>query len=233
MVERFMIAGPDRASEVATTRVVKGMNKTDKDTVQAIHTYEDAELGDKLIWTAAFPLPEIGDMVYITMNGIGYAKVKGYFASHLESGDNYIGTMCLAICPPEWLVKQNAEDRHDMRRPDWYRAGIGCEFGTEIRPLAEGEVVPPVAALAAERKRKAAAWKRKVAKERKAERAAQEAKWAADAAEKAADEISIEITVDAAWAEVDRERMEKAIDREIDAAAERPTWTVAGGKNWR
>jgi len=177
MIERFMIDGPDRATEVVTVR------QTGDGRDQTIHVYEDANLGDKVMWTAAFPLPEIGDWIYITMNGIGYAQVQGYFASHLDDGTAYIGTMSKAICPPKWLVDQQAEHALDARRPEWSRRGLGCEFGTEIRPLASGEAVPTVEALTAERKKKEAAWKRKLAKERKAEKAVREARWAAEAAE--------------------------------------------------
>jgi hypothetical protein len=81
-----------------------------------------------LKWSAPFPLPEIGTRIYITMNGIGWAIVKGYFSS-----DEYLGVMTFATRPPKWLREQYKNSKAEAHSPQWVRDGIGCEFGTEIR----------------------------------------------------------------------------------------------------
>lgn len=89
--------------------------------------YRDAS-GVEMKWSAPFPLPAIGDRVYITLNSIGWAHVKGYFE---EAG--YLGVMTLATRPPAWLRDQLRRDQlsgHHL--PDWRNRGIGCEFGAEI-----------------------------------------------------------------------------------------------------
>lgn len=89
------------------------------------------ENGNPLKWSANFPLPEIGSRVYIILNRIGWAVVKGYFA---EAG--YLGVMTLATNPPKWLRdqrKRNQKDPRFVNSPDWVKEGIGCEFGAEIQ----------------------------------------------------------------------------------------------------
>jgi len=89
--------------------------------------YQSAE-GEMLKWSAPFPLPNVGDRVYITLNNIGWGTVKGYFS---EAG--FLGCMTLAENPPEWLVKQRERDRKTPTpKPAWVLAGIGCEFGAEL-----------------------------------------------------------------------------------------------------
>jgi len=87
--------------------------------------------GQRLYWSAPFPVPDLGDKVTITMNSIGRAVVVGYF----EEG-GYLGVMTKATNPPKWLVEQRARDhnRADFAsKPQWYKDGIGCEFGSEIK----------------------------------------------------------------------------------------------------
>lgn len=88
--------------------------------------YLDAE-GKEMLWSAKFPIPAIGQRIYINMNGIGWAVVKGYFESC-----GYVGVMTLPTRPPKYLRDQNKADRKDLSKPQWYRDGIGCEFGSEI-----------------------------------------------------------------------------------------------------
>lgn len=116
VVEKFFIERP----------VFTGRMTERTDMMPPMLVYADSE-GQELKWSATFALPEIGQRIYVTMNGIGYAEVKGYFSS-----DGYVGVMTLAENPPKWLVKQNARDRNDASKPRWYRDGIGCEYGVEI-----------------------------------------------------------------------------------------------------
>jgi len=51
--------------------------------------YLDKE-GRILSWTASFPLPPIGARVFITVNQIGWAEVRGYFRSGERRGDGTI-----------------------------------------------------------------------------------------------------------------------------------------------
>lgn len=83
---------------------------------------------EMLKWSAPFPLPNVGDRVYILLNSIRWATVKGYFS---EAG--FLGCMTLAENPPEWLRKQRKrEEKSDRDQPQWVRDGIGCEFGAEL-----------------------------------------------------------------------------------------------------
>ena len=89
--------------------------------------YLDAS-GKEMWWSAEFPIPAIGQRIFITMNGIGWAVVKGYFES-----EGYVGVMTIATRPPKWLRDQHKRDLKSGRAlPGWMREGIGCEFGTEI-----------------------------------------------------------------------------------------------------
>jgi len=89
------------------------------------------DFGDqRLKWSAPFPLPALGTRVYITMNNIGWATIEGFFAE-----DGYLGVMTRAEAPPQWLVEQRKRDLTNPRhahQPDWWKQGIGCEFGAEI-----------------------------------------------------------------------------------------------------
>jgi len=89
------------------------------------------DFGDqRLKWSAPFPLPALGTRVYITMNNIGWASIEGFFAE-----DGYVGVMTRAEDPPQWLREQRLRDRANPRhadKPDWWKQGIGCEFGAEI-----------------------------------------------------------------------------------------------------
>ncbi len=110
MTERFFILTPTPTDQQA----------------DGFPVYLDAE-GKPMKWSGKFPIPAIGTTVNIRLNGIGLAEVKGYFESC-----GFVGVMTLPKNPPRWLVKQNREDCKDKRRPQWYREGIGCEFGNEI-----------------------------------------------------------------------------------------------------
>lgn len=125
MTERFFILTP-----TPTGRTVKHPTSNNQ-----MQVYLDAS-GKEMLWSADFPIPPIGARVFITMNGIGWARVKGYFVSECLSGD-YVGVMTLATNPPTWLRRQHREEVKAYNKgaysmPDWQVEGIGCEFGTEI-----------------------------------------------------------------------------------------------------
>jgi hypothetical protein len=96
-----------------------------KDEGFALYDFE----GERLRWSAPFPLPAIGTRIYITMNSIGWATVEGFFAE-----DGYLGVMTKAENPPQWLLeqRQRAATRYTPETPEWLKRGIGCEFGAEI-----------------------------------------------------------------------------------------------------
>ncbi len=96
-----------------------------------VHLYTDGRTMEALKWSADFPVPNVGDKILITMNGIGWAHVVGYFSSETDGG-TYLGVMTRATRPPAWLRRQQREYAKDATKPHWYRDGIGCEFGTEI-----------------------------------------------------------------------------------------------------
>jgi hypothetical protein len=90
------------------------------------HAVYLTESGQRLFWSADFPLPEIGERVVITMNTIGPAIVRGYFSEH-----GYLGLMTYATRPPKWLRDQNKRNANP-NDPEWVKQGIGCEFGAEL-----------------------------------------------------------------------------------------------------
>ena len=88
-------------------------------------------------WSNTTPLPNIGDWVKIIMNKIGPGEVVGYFAAWGGGEDPetnwYVGVMTKALKPPAWLKKQQKESAGMMDKPQWYRDGVGCEFGMEVK----------------------------------------------------------------------------------------------------
>lgn len=120
--EKFFISQPV-ASAVITYKSLDGNMRT-------VQGYTSD--GETLKWSACFPLPAIGSRVYVTMNGIGWSVVKGYW-----SAAGWLGVMTLPENPPAYLRKQQREmNRTGMYcgkpAPGWMLAGIGCETGAEI-----------------------------------------------------------------------------------------------------
>jgi hypothetical protein len=117
MTERFFIPEPVPTGEMSEPRSLD----------EATFPLYREDDGNLLKWSAKFPLPKIGDRIFVRMNGIGWAVVKGYFAS-----EDYLGVMTKATKPPAYLRQQHRRNAKDMSKPQWIREGIGCEFGTEI-----------------------------------------------------------------------------------------------------
>jgi hypothetical protein len=86
--------------------------------------------GDKMVWSNDRPLPELGQKIKVTMNGIGFATVIGYFSETVNEG-SYIGVMAVPHNPPQWLKKQNRDGAAKADKPLWYRAGVMCVYGAE------------------------------------------------------------------------------------------------------
>jgi hypothetical protein len=112
--ERFFIATPIPSLEI----------KTDSDN-NTFPVYLN-EKGKPMMWSGAFPVPAIGSRVFIKMNNIGWAVVKGYFESC-----GYVGVMTLPVNPPAWLREQLNEPK-GPNCPDWVREGVGREFRSEL-----------------------------------------------------------------------------------------------------
>lgn len=87
--------------------------------------------GEAMVWTNAKPIPALGSKVTITMNGIGPAKVVGYFYESVHDGA-WVGIMTLPTKPPQWLKEQNAKGIINANHPIWWRLGIGCTYGCEV-----------------------------------------------------------------------------------------------------
>jgi len=112
--DRFFIPPPSPTSETRTG---------EDDNLLPVYLEEN---GGLLLWSGDFPLPAIDSRVFVNVNNIGWALVKGYYASA-----GYLGVMTLPINPPMWLCEQWLEDK-DSERPEWAKQGIGCEFGSEL-----------------------------------------------------------------------------------------------------
>lgn len=97
---------------------------------------------DKLTWSRDDnDLPDVGDEIHATMNGLGPAKVVGYCTeSHAGyemqgkqyPGSNYLFLVCQLTDPPEWWVKQSTERMEDNDKPCAMVAAImGREWNRE------------------------------------------------------------------------------------------------------
>ena len=65
-------------------------------------------------------IPRIGEVVDVTLNGIGLAEVTGYTEEY-----GYVGVVILPQNPPEWYARQNGEGAE------------GVVFGTEFQRIKE------------------------------------------------------------------------------------------------
>ncbi len=101
---------------------------------QTLSIYLDGESRLPMKWSAKFPLPVVGTRVFVTMNGLGWAKVVGYWAAGEPTGSQWLGIMTRLEKPPVWLKKQRKRQSETWNEltPQWIRDGIGCETGTEF-----------------------------------------------------------------------------------------------------
>jgi hypothetical protein len=87
-------------------------------------TYRELPPLDGLQWVSDTAPPAIGSPIIATINACGPAIVTGYFTL-----EGYLGLMCDLITPPDWQVKQNANQA---------RKGFGNHaghvFGPEFKP---------------------------------------------------------------------------------------------------
>jgi hypothetical protein len=106
LTERFFIPTP---APTGRTETVKYPDGTGRDFPIYLDAHETP-----MKWSGDFPIPAVGSRVFITMNGIGWAFVVGFFESC-----GYVGLMTKPINPPQWLRDQQKrelkEDR--MRQP--------------------------------------------------------------------------------------------------------------------
>ena len=70
-------------------------------------------------WSGAYPIPQIGDEVFINFNELGAGTVESYFTEH-----SYLGLTVKLANPPAWHVRQTKDH--------WY-AGKALVFGQEIK----------------------------------------------------------------------------------------------------
>jgi hypothetical protein len=121
--EKFFILTPTPTDRTETVNHGDG-------TKNDFPVYLNAE-GKPLKWSGKFPIPAVGSRVYVTMNGIGWAIVKGFFESC-----GYVGLMTLPVGPlPKWYKDQRRRERKEPNyasKPKWIKEGIGCEFGNEL-----------------------------------------------------------------------------------------------------
>ena len=57
---------------------------------------------DPYKWGGKHPPPNVGAVVKIAVNGIGYGTVLGYFEE-----EGFLGVLVQPDAPPEWYRKQN------------------------------------------------------------------------------------------------------------------------------
>ena len=123
MNAEYLIERPKESTDTLEVPSVNGKS-------QMMSVYYTAR-NEALKWSSRISLPQIGDLIRITMNGIGPATVTGYF-----SQEGYVGVMARALNPPLWLREQRADETNNRERfsqkPQWYQNGIRCYFGAEI-----------------------------------------------------------------------------------------------------
>ena len=104
------------------------------------------------MWSGARVPPGVNDVVQIKMNGIGAARVIGYFVMA-----GWLGLLVKPYDPPQWYVDQNGYD------------ATGHVFGAEVSaelvsaPDLKGPTQEQLAALQRYAHAKGASWKRDLA----------------------------------------------------------------------
>jgi hypothetical protein len=99
-------------------------------------------------WSGINPPPATGEIVKVHSNGIGPAKVIGYF---VES--DWLGLLVKPFDPPEWFVRQNGYDASCHV--------FGAEIGADLAaaPVLTGPDQTQLAALQRFANAKGRAWK--------------------------------------------------------------------------
>lgn len=70
-------------------------------------------------WSGSYPIPQIGERVITTVNGMGSGVVESYFVEH-----GYLGVLMVLDNPPTWHVNQHKGTKHE---------GIAMVFGAELK----------------------------------------------------------------------------------------------------
>ena len=91
-----------------------------------IYTTPDGEL----LWSGKTPVPEVGQSVTVTMNGIGKATVRGYVKADL-----WLGLIVYPLYPPEYLKKNIADAQKNPNASTWRKEGCIVVYGTECKPI--------------------------------------------------------------------------------------------------
>lgn len=124
MNERFFILTP---RPVEGREVLTGDNKIGPPE-PAWGLYLDAS-NREMRWSGRMPIPPIGAIVNVTMNGIGPSRVEGFFESC-----GFVGLMIKPQKPPKYYRQNTADAKRKPNAPNWQKEGIGCVFGNELAP---------------------------------------------------------------------------------------------------
>ena len=77
---------------------------------QPVASYTEFE---ELTWVSTKPIPKVGTIINVRVNGIGKSEVLKYFVEY-----GFIGLFVQPLDPPEWYRKQNASEM-DSALYDW------------------------------------------------------------------------------------------------------------------
>ena len=73
---------------------------------KAFEVIKKASNWDELKWSGDCAIPEVGEIINVTVNGIGEAEVLGY-----GHADGFLYCTVKVLDPPAWYVRQNGDDR--------------------------------------------------------------------------------------------------------------------------
>lgn len=71
------------------------------------------------VWSGKFPIPAIGERVFVNMNGFGAGVVESYFVEH-----GFLGVCVVVDVAPAWHVKQTKGSKYE---------GKALVFGAELK----------------------------------------------------------------------------------------------------
>lgn len=81
-----------------------------------------------LKWSGDKPIPTIGQQITITMNDVGPAIVKGYFA-----GAGWLGVLTEATHPPAWLRRQRGPNLEQLKAIHGWAKLHGIRWKDKLR----------------------------------------------------------------------------------------------------